>query len=158
MVKTCCCTGHREIPADKIEYVRRELRREIEQAVKDGFTYFLSGFADGVDLEFAAIVAEIKKDNTSLFLEAIIPYAGRLKTKNSLFLYLIDRCNSVKVLSKNYSDDCYKIRNAYLTEHAERVIAVFNGSSRSGTAQTIRMATARARDLRVIDISGKTEQ
>ena len=53
IVKTCCVTGHRELPVDKMETVRQELHREILLAIEDGYTAFLSGFAEGVDLIFA---------------------------------------------------------------------------------------------------------
>lgn len=46
-IKTCCVTGHRDIPAEQVEEVKRALWREIEKAIADGFTRFLSGFAQG---------------------------------------------------------------------------------------------------------------
>ena len=87
--KTCCVTGHRDIPEDRIAYVEQELRREVLAAIQDGYTRFISGFAEGADLMFAAIVVEQKKHNPDLFLEAAIPYAGRLKTKNKQFHELL---------------------------------------------------------------------
>lgn len=59
--KTCCVTGHRDIPVDRLAYVEQELRREVQAAIEDGFTRFISGFAEGVDLMFAAIVAEERR-------------------------------------------------------------------------------------------------
>ena len=56
--KTCCVTGHRDIPAEQISNVKKSLEREIEQALEDGFTCFISGFAVGADLLFAEIVAK----------------------------------------------------------------------------------------------------
>ena len=56
--KTCCVTGHRDIPEARIAYVEQELRREVEEAIAEGYTRFISGFAEGVDLMFAAIVVE----------------------------------------------------------------------------------------------------
>ena len=47
---TCCVTGHRNIPADKIQYVQIQLRQELLQAIQSGYTHFISGFAAGVDL------------------------------------------------------------------------------------------------------------
>lgn len=64
--KTCCVTGHRDIPVGRITYVEQELRHEILAAIADGYTHFLSGFANGADMIFAAIVAEQK--NTTLIL------------------------------------------------------------------------------------------
>jgi DNA-binding XRE family transcriptional regulator len=82
----CSFTGHRIIPEGKIEFVKREIRREIEQAVGDGFTFFLSGFANGADLMFAAVVADIKKDNPDIILEAAIPYRERLKNRDETYI------------------------------------------------------------------------
>ena len=47
--KTCCVTGHRDIPAEQIDAVKYALRREIIKAVSDGYTGFMTGFADGAD-------------------------------------------------------------------------------------------------------------
>lgn len=79
MEKTCCVTGHRVIPEDKREYVDRELKKAVEAAVTQGFGRFISGFADGVDLTFAAIIAGLKEQGQPVTLEAAIPNAGRLK-------------------------------------------------------------------------------
>ncbi|KAI4442410.1 hypothetical protein C824_004921 [Schaedlerella arabinosiphila] len=59
--KTCCVTGHRNLPQKEIGRVKAALRREIDSAVADGFTRFMSGFADGVDQYFAEIVLEKKR-------------------------------------------------------------------------------------------------
>lgn len=60
-IKTCCVTGHRNIPAEQIEYVKDSLLHEIETAIAEGYTHFISGFAEGVDEYFSEIVAEMKK-------------------------------------------------------------------------------------------------
>ena len=83
--KTCCVTGHRIISAARISYVEQELRREVQTAIDDGYTRFISGFAEGTDLLFVAIVAEEMEHRPELFLEAAIPYAGCMKTKNRQF-------------------------------------------------------------------------
>ena len=59
--KVCCVTGHRDIPTDRAVYVEQALRREVLAAIEDGYTRFISGFAEGTDLMFAAIVAEQKE-------------------------------------------------------------------------------------------------
>ena len=58
--KTCCVTGHRDVPVGKEQYVEEALRKEVLAAIAAGYTRFISGFADGVDLTFAAIVAAEK--------------------------------------------------------------------------------------------------
>lgn len=66
-MKSCFVTGPREIPKNKIEYVRQELSRETNQAIEDGFISFLSSMGKGTDLEFAAIVAEKREKITTCF-------------------------------------------------------------------------------------------
>ena len=80
--KTCCVTGHRDMPSEEISSIKKALRQEIKKAVKDGFTVFLSGFADGVDQYFAEIVLEMQKENGDLKLIAVLPYRGRVKGLN----------------------------------------------------------------------------
>ena len=33
--KTCCVTGHRDIPKEYLDYVEQELRREVQAAIED---------------------------------------------------------------------------------------------------------------------------
>lgn len=152
-MKTVCITGPREIPKNKIEYVRQKLQREIDQAIADGFTRFLSSMSNNVDLDFAAIVAEKKKQYPDLYVEAVIPYSDRIKSKDKRFQELMPQCSGVKVISPTRDRDCYFARNRYLIEKSERVIAVSDGRQKSDTAQTIRMATAKGLELHIIDIS-----
>ena len=152
-MKSICITGHRDISKGRIDYVREQLRKEVEQAIEDGFTMFLCGMADGSDLEFGAIVAEKKETHPDLFLEAVILYKNRLKSKNPLFKQVLAQCNGMKLIAQEYSPDCFFARNRYLVENSQRVIAVFDGRDRSGTAQTMRMAASKNLELHVIDIS-----
>ena len=75
--KVCCVTGHRDIPTDRAVYVEQALRREVLAAIEDGYTRFISGFAEGTDLMFAAIVAEQKEYIPNLYLEAALPYQNK---------------------------------------------------------------------------------
>ena len=53
--KTCCVTGHRDLPQNEINKIKTALAHEIDAAVTDGFTCFMSGFADGVDQYFVEL-------------------------------------------------------------------------------------------------------
>ena len=150
--KTCCVTGHRDIPEDRIAYVEQELRREVLAAIQDGYTRFISGFAEGADLMFAAIVAEQKEHNPDLFLEAAIPYAGRLKTKNKQFHELLRACDGIKIVCQEYAPSCFLERNRYMAGESQRVIAVYDGRERGGTLFTMRYAHSIGREVREIRV------
>ena len=150
--KTCCITGHRDIPNNKWAYVEKELEREVAAAITDGYTCFISGFAEGVDLTFAAIVAEQKKNNPTLFLEAAIPYRNRLYTKDEIFQCLIKVCNGVRVECDKYEPNCFFARNRYMVSMSSRVIAVYDGRDCGGTVFTMRDAHIQEKEVRVIKI------
>ena len=150
--KTCCVTGHREISADRITYVEKELRCEILSAIEDGYTRFISGFAEGIDLMFASIVAEEKAQHPELFLEAAIPPAGRLKTPNQQFHELLQACNGVKVECEKYVPSCFMQRNRYMVHQSQRVIAVYDGRDHGGTLFTMRCAHTLGKEVHLIKV------
>ena len=140
--KTCCVTGHRKIPLEKIQYVKDRLTEEIARAIEDGYTNFISGFASGSDLYFAEIVKSYIDRGLKLSLEAAIPYRKRYRalmndTDNSALLLA---CSNIKVLSENYSINSFMKRNLYMIENSELVIAVYDGRNKGGTFNTIRAA------------------
>lgn len=151
-IKSCCVTGHRDIPADQIDHVKQELRREILVAIEDGYNRFISGFAEGVDLMFAAIVAELKKENDSLWLEAAIPYRNRVNSPDPVFIELLGQCKSVGIYSEEYSPNCFMKRNRIMVSESQRVIGVYDGRERGGTAGTLRFAYSQKKEVRIIKI------
>lgn len=150
--KACCVTGHRDIPADKVEYVKSKLKEEIEKAIADGFTMFISGFAEGVDLLFAELVIEQKAQHPNLFLEAAIPYNNRLKSSDPLFQKCFSGCDGVHVQQDEYSSDCFMNRNRHMVSLSSRVIAVYDGREKGGTLFTMRYAHMMEREIREIRI------
>ena len=146
---TCCVTGHRNIPADKIQYVQIQLRQELLQAIQSGYTHFISGFAAGVDLIFAGIVADLKREYP-ITLEAVIPYPGRMNTPDEVFQCLLKECDIVKVHTDRYSKGCYMVRNRYMIDCSALVIAVHDGRKSGGTAATIGYVNRKGCDLREV--------
>lgn len=150
--KACCVTGHRDIPADKAEYVKARLKEEIEQAIADGFTTFITGMAEGVDLLFAELVIEQKAQHPELFLEAAIPYRNRLQSTDPIFRKCFEGCDGVHVQQEEYSGDCYMNRNRRMVALSSRVIAVYDGREKGGTLFTMRYAHTMEREVRAIQI------
>ena len=155
--KMCCVTGHRDIPEEQIDDVKRSLEREVDRAIRDGFTSFLSGFAEGTDLLFAEIVAERIAENPALQLHAAIPYRGRLEAlkKTERTKKLLDHCTDIYVAAEVYNPGVYARRNRYMVEQSERVIAVYDGRETGGTAGTVRLAKRLKRELREIAVGAR---
>ncbi len=147
---TCCVTGHRDIPEDRLDYVKTEMKKEILQAIRDGYTRFISGFAGGSDLIFAQIVLALQKEGQSISLEAAIPYQKRLYSKDPQFQILISGCDRVKVLSPQYHRGCYFERNRYMVDESSRILAVYDGRKTGGTFYTIHYAGKHNKGIHMI--------
>ena len=152
--KTCCVTGHRDLPQKEINRIKAALRKAIEKAVADGFTCFMSGFAEGVDQYFAEIVLEMQKPNPPLGLVAVIPYQKRLDNlRQKKWTYdMLEACTDVVVIREEYQPSVYSHRNRYMVEHSDRVIAVYDGREKGGTAGTIRFTHTMKKELREIPV------
>ena len=152
--KVCCVTGHSDLPQDQINSIKTSLLFEIEKAVADGFTCFMSGFAEGVDQYFAEMVIEKKKGDQSLELVAVIPYQKRLdnlRAREQTY-EMLEACRDVIVIREEYRPSVYSHRNRYMVEHSDRVIAVYDGREKGGTVRTIRFAHQMRKELREIPV------
>ena len=71
----CCFTGHRP---EKLQISEEQLcallGQEINQAIKDGFTTFISGMAKGVDICAAELVLKHRVSDDRLKLICALPY------------------------------------------------------------------------------------
>ena len=161
---TCAFTGHRpqhfsfkfDEEADGAKMIKVRLMEEIERAVEDGYTVFISGGAIGVDTWAALQVLEYKKQYPFLRLELAIPCMGQesrwSKKDKALYAYLLDNADAViRTSRQSYYDGCMRMRNAFMVQRSSRLIAVFNGKY-GGTSQTITMANDRGLDVRLIDV------
>lgn len=77
----CCVTGHRSkgFPflrhCEEFAYVEyiEQLRKEIRSLIDEGYDHFISGMAEGVDLDFASCVLELGEREKGIILEAALP-------------------------------------------------------------------------------------
>ncbi len=150
----CCFTGHRP---DKLKIGETELRLrledQIDQAIADGFTAFISGMAPGTDLVAAEIVLEKKKSLPEIKLIAAVPFPGVSKKWTEdwqkRFAKVLENADeSVEIYTK-YTRWVFHKRDGWMVDHAQRVIACYN-STPGGTAFTVRYAENHDRDIRVI--------
>ena len=130
------------------------MEQEVDRAINEGFTCFISGFAVGVDLLFAKIITEKITENPTIKLIAAIPYQRQLDTlkKSERTKALIDLCTEIYIAAEEYSHRVYAKRKRYMVEHSDRVIAVYDGREKGGTVGTIRLAHTMRKELREISV------
>lgn len=140
----CCFTGHRPQKLTRPAWlVKMDLEKEIKLAIKAGFTVFISGMAQGVDIWAAQIVLKLRDKGEPVRLICACPFESfeeRWDTKwQTQYREILAAADLVRYICPGYSKACFQIRNEWMVDHAARVIAVFNNTP-SGTMNTIEYA------------------
>lgn len=164
MIETACAfTGHRpksfpwkyDETAPDCVLLKEVLAAQIRALTDRGVTDFLSGMAQGTDHWCSQIVLGLKKKNPTLRLHCILPCKGQeskwTASAQELYHSILDQANEVVYVGQEYNRDCMLKRNRYLVGHSSILLAVYNGTRRSGTGATVRYAQKLNREIVVID-------
>lgn len=164
-MKTVCITGHRpaKLPwkykregVDYDEYIE-SLAYCIGELINDGYTHFISGMALGVDLDFAETVLQIKEYfGLDITLECAIPCPNQTLKWSAVEIARYEAIKSkadlVTLVSDHYFSACMLVRNEYMVDKSDTVLAVWNGEEDGGTWQTIKYARSKNKRVDVIPI------
>ena len=136
-----CFTGHRPEKLTRHEKaIKKDLEKEIRQAVADGLNVFITGMARGVDIWAAQIVLMLREEGYDVKLMCACPYEGFERGWSQewqkAYREILAAADFVKYVCEGYNRACFQIRNEWMVNHSARVIAVFNGE-KSGTKNTI---------------------
>lgn len=149
---TVCFTGHRpqSLPFGFNEQhpdcvaIKESLKGEIIHCIESGATDFITGMALGVDMWAAEAVIALKSKYPNIRLIAAIPCPNQAQhwNKESVKRYegILARCDEQVLVSETYFTGCMHVRNKYMVDHSDTVIAVYNQSESGGTASTVRYA------------------
>lgn len=162
-MKVCAFTGHRpksfpwgyEESARDCLLLKEVLEAQITALAEQGVTDFLSGMAQGVDLWSSQIVLDLQKKNPALKLHCVLPCKGQeskwTASAQERYRSILAQANEVVYVGQKYNRDCMLKRNRYLVDHSSILLAVYNGTWRSGTGATVRYAQKLNREIIIID-------
>ena len=147
----CCFTGHRPEKLNMSESeVKERLKKAIREAIKDGFTTFITGMARGVDMWAGEIVLEERKNNDRIKLICASPFESFEKSwdivEKKRYNKIMEQADYVKFVCEHYSRSCFQIRNCFMVDNSARVISAYNGE-KGGTRNTIKYATSKNVDV-----------
>ena len=158
----CCFTGHRpehllwmkDEKSDRTQKLKEKLSLVIDSAIKDGYTDFYCGMARGIDTFAAEIVIEKAKTDKNIHLHAALPCPEQnmewSETEKQRFEKILSCASTKTVISPMYTDTCMLARNRFMVDNSQRVIAVWNGFFRGGTAYTVRYAKKEKKEIHLI--------
>lgn len=150
--QACCFTGHRP---DKLPWgtdesdprcllAKEGLRQALNRAYEEGYRHFISGMARGGDLYFAEAVLELREKYQDVRLECARPCETQSshwpREEQLRYDRILDRCDYETMVQHTYDRGCMMRRNRYMVDHASRIIALYDGIPKGGTAQTLAYA------------------
>lgn len=154
-MKTCAFTGHRpqHLPFgmnendERCTDLKETLKEQIINLIEtEDVTHFITGMALGVDLYAAEIVLDLKARYPNITLESAIPCETQAvkwsMAQRERYYDIAARCDKETMLQSHYSPDCMDKRNRYMVDHADFIIAVWDGRP-SGTGKTVTYARDR---------------
>jgi uncharacterized phage-like protein YoqJ len=140
---TCCFSGHRKLPKDKIEQIVKRLDREIESLISQGVTDFISGGALGFDQIAASLIISKKEMGSDIRLILALPCKNQdalwTVEQKKLYRNLLAEADDIVYVSEEYTNGCIKKRNRYMVDCSAYCICALLRSM-SGTDQTVRYA------------------
>ncbi len=152
--KTCCFTGHRNIPLLKRKAVVRSLKNELTTLIDRGYQYFGAGGALGFDTIAAQTVLELKEQFPHIKLILVLPCETQTRgwKEKDIAIYeeIKQQADKVVYTSKEYTRGCMHKRNRHLVDNSSICIAYLTEQS-GGTAYTVDYA--RKNSLTVINIA-----
>lgn len=143
---TCCFTGHRNLPRDRIQAIARRLDYTVESLIAQGVTNFISGGALGFDTIAASLILTKRDAGKGVRLILVLPCHNQDERWDSgqreIYRHLLAEADEVTYVSEEYHDGCMKKRNQYMVDHSAHCVCALL-HLRSGTGQTVRYAKSK---------------
>ena len=149
--KVCFFTGHRIIPKAKHAEIESWLRRDILDKINQRITVFITGGALGFDTMAAEQIITLREDYDFIKLCLYLPCKNQdamwSEANKKRFERIKKLADEVHYITKSeHTPGCMKKRNQAMVDASDFCISYLI-NSRSGSAQTVKMAEAKGIDI-----------
>lgn len=137
--------------------LKKVLAEQIDFLYRQGITDFYTGCALDIDLWAGEAVLPLMELHPEIKLHCVVPFAAQNQKwtpeQQARYHALLDRSSDIFLTQEKYSEVCYYIRNRYLVDHADVILAVYDmqANKRSGTGYTVHYAQAQGKPIIAID-------
>ncbi len=149
------CNAHKDYLSTMENYI-------VKLITEEGFNYFITGGAIGVDSDFIEIVLRLRNTRfPDIKLEIAVPCENQeLKwNKDDKLRYhkFLEQADYVNVQGKGYTPFCMQKRNEYMVKKSHFFIAFWNGEKKGGTWHTIHYMEKKHFDFELFSLSQFTD-
>lgn len=154
--RTCCFTGHRDIPEQNYEEIKKKTKEIVISLIEKGVIYYIAGGARGYDTLAAETVSELKREYPKIRLILALPCKDQTKGwgEEDIRKYdrMKERADKVVYTAERYYRGCMHARNWHLIDHSAYCVCYLIKDS-GGTAYTVNYA--RKKGLAVFAVSDR---
>lgn len=153
--RTACFTGHRNIPAQEIKNIEKQLDKIIEKLYQKGVIFYGAGGAYGFDMLAEKAVLRAKQRHDEIKLILVLPCKNQDKywtsENKTEFAKILHKADKVVYTSEFYVKGCMHKRNRHLVNFSGYCIAYLTKNS-GGTVYTVDYA--RQNGLKIFNLGG----
>lgn len=145
--RTCCFTGHRDIPADRLQMVMTGTEAKVRELISQGYRYFGIGGAMGYDTIVAEMLFRLReREYPEIKIILVYPFEEFTSrwsvSQKTTYARLLPMYDKRVCVCKSASREAYLARDRHLIDYSSACIAYCTRQT-GGTAYTIRYAAAR---------------
>lgn len=138
--RTCCFTGHRNLPLEQRDEIATRLQQVIINLIEQDYVFFGAGGALGFDTLAALTVLKLKDDYPQVKLILVLPCKSQTRGwgKDDVAVYenIKGRCDKLVYTSEEYDSSCMFKRNRHLIDNSSVCICYLT-KEKGGTAYTV---------------------
>lgn len=129
-----CCGFITNYGAKLTEFSQKQLQREIEDSIEEGYDTFITCMLTPADKQFMTMILEAKEEykDKDIKLEGVIPYSRKVTNK--------ELCSKIHLAGNKNSGRTFFLRNREMSLLCDKVIALHEPGSNTATGETLRYA------------------
>ena len=132
----------------------------LRSAYDGGFRHFICGMARGCDLYFAEAALALRDRHPGVTVEGARPCESQADSwpegERRRYQEILDRCDYETLVQHHYDRFCMMRRNRYMVDRSARIIAVYDGVPKGGTAQTLAYALRQGLETDILPLEEET--
>ena len=140
--KTCCLSGHRQIPSDELPAVKEKLTATLIRLIDRGYRFFGCGGALGFDMLAAKTIISLKAHYPNIAIILVLPCRDQARkwSKKDISEYEYIKSNADKIVytAEKYFEGCMHTRNRHLVDGSSVCLCYLKKGG--GTAFTVKYA------------------
>lgn len=141
--KTCCFTGHRDIPERERKKIAAKLKETVTSLIQQGYLYFGAGGARGFDALAAQTVLNLRAQYPAIKLILVLPCRNQTRGWSAEdveeYEHIKAWADKVVYTAQEYTPGCMHKRNRHLVDNSS-VCVCYLTKEGGGTDYTVNYA------------------